>query len=81
MLTEQITTLVSDQNLKTESEVPLIIFKHVVENISIVTRALQKDAGHLLLIGSTGIGRQTLLKLAAQIAKLTVFEVPILKHW
>lgn len=71
----------NDQSLKTESEVPLIIFKHVVENISIVIRALQKDKGHLLLIGSTGIGRRTLLKLAAQIAKLTIFEVPMLRQW
>lgn len=76
LFTEQINTFVNDQNFKIESEVPLIIFKHVVENISIVTRALQKDTGHLLLIGSTGIGRRTLLKLAARIVKFSIFEVP-----
>lgn len=65
--------------MKTETDVPLIIFNYIVENISIVTRALQKDKGHLLLIGSTGIGRRTLLELAAQISKLTIFEVLALK--
>ncbi len=76
-LMEYVRNFLNEYNAKTTTEISCIIFKHVIESISIVIRAFRKDGGHLLLIGPTGNGRRTVLKLAGLVSKFSIFEVTI----
>ena len=59
---------------------PNILFKYALECISSVVRAFQKDKGHVVMVGVNGSGRRTILKLAAMVAQLTIYQVGYLQY-
>ncbi|XP_065211052.1 dynein axonemal heavy chain 3-like [Planococcus citri] len=52
-----------------------ILFKYALECISSVVRAFQKDKGHVVMVGVNGSGRKTILKLAAMVVQLNIYQI------
>ncbi len=58
-----------------ELNVPLVIFDDVLEHILRIDRVLKQPIGHLLLVGSSGVGKTTLSRFVAWMNNLTVFQI------
>lgn len=53
--------------------VPLVVFDDVLDHILRIDRVLKQPLGHLLLVGSSGVGKTTLTRFVSWINNLTVF--------
>ncbi|CAF4716798.1 unnamed protein product [Rotaria socialis] len=55
----------------------LVMFRDAILNICRMTRVLRRPRGNLLLLGIGGSGRQSLLRLAAFICDIVIFQIEI----
>jgi len=53
--------------------VQLVIFDSVLEHILRIDRVLRQPLGHLLLVGSSGVGKTTLSRFVSWMNHLSVF--------
>ena len=71
----------NEYNMMSKSSMSLVLFEYMVQHVARVSRVLKQHAGHALLIGFGGSGRQSSAKLAAYMANYDLYQVNILiKH-
>jgi len=75
LLIQRMEYYLNEYNTMSKSPLSMVIFKFVIEHISRVSRVLQQDNGHVLLVGIGGSGRKSATKLATFIADFKIFEV------
>lgn len=75
LLTERMQYYLDEYNTLSRSQMSLVMFKYAMEHISRVSRVLQQDNGHALLVGIGGSGRQSATKLATSMAYYALFQV------
>lgn len=70
-----------DFNTESQSQLSLIFFEDAIDHICRIARVLNQPAGHLMLIGSPGSGKQSLTKLGAFIHEAKCSSIKISKNY
>ena len=55
--------------------VPIVVFDEVLEHILRIDRVLRQPLGHLLLVGSSGVGKTTLSRFVSWMNNISVFQI------
>jgi len=75
LLETKIQYYLNEYNLLSKTPMNIVMFKYAVEHISRVSRILQQDSGHALLVGIGGSGRNSATKMAASMADYELYQV------
>lgn len=78
LLIERMEYYLNEYNTISKSPLSMVMFKFAIEHISRISRVLQQDNGHVLLVGIGGSGRQSVTMLATFIADFKMFQVVII---
>lgn len=75
LLVERMESYLNEYNTMSKSPLSMVMFKFAIEHVSRISRVLQQDNGHVLLVGIGGSGRQSATMLATFIADFKIFQV------
>lgn len=75
LLIQRMEYYLNEYNTISKSPLSMVMFKFAIEHVSRVSRVLQQDNGHMLLVGIGGSGRQSATKLATFITNFKIFQV------
>lgn len=81
LLVERMESYLNEYNTMSKSPLSMVMFKFAIEHVSRISRVLQQDNGHLLLVGIGGSGRQSATMLATFIADFKIFQVGIFYNY
>lgn len=59
----------------------LLIFRYLLNHMSRISRVLRTSGGHALLVGVGGSGRQSITRLATQLAEYSLFQPKVTKNY
>ena len=62
-------------------EMNLVLFEDAIKHVCRITRIISNTAGHALLVGVGGSGKQSLSKLSAYIKSYVVFSITVSKEY
>lgn len=79
LLIQRMDYYLNEYNNVSKSPLSMVMFKFAIEHVSRISRVLQQDSGHMLLVGISGSGRQSATKLATFIADYKIFQVEFKK--
>lgn len=80
MLIQRMEYYLNEYNNMSKCPLSMVMFKFAIEHVSRISRVLQQDNGHLLLVGIGGSGRLSATKLATFIADFKIFQVYFLYY-
>ena len=58
-----------------ELNVPIVVFDSVLDHILRIDRVLRQPIGHVLLVGSSGVGKTTLSRFVSWMNNLSIFQI------
>ena len=76
--------LIVNHNAKLKDGSPptrLVLFDHALEHLTRIHRVLRTENGHALLVGVGGSGKQSLARVAAEMAQCDVFEITLTRGY
>ncbi|XP_069937012.1 dynein axonemal heavy chain 3-like, partial [Cherax quadricarinatus] len=74
-------TYLHEYNMISSSPISLVMFQYIIQHVSRISRVLQQDPGHALLIGFAGSGRQSATRLATFMANHELFQIEVTKSY
>ena len=78
---EVVKEFLDDYNVVSKKPMNLVLFGYVIDHVSRLTRVFRQPAGHALLVGVGGSGRQSVTRLAAFIGDFYFFQIEITKNY
>jgi len=80
-LQEKMDYYLAEYNAISQTPMNLVLFRYAIEHVSRVSRVLQQDKGHALLIGVGGSGRSSCAKLATSMCEYIIHQIEITKTY
>lgn len=78
---EKMKFYLADYNSLSKTPMSLVLFRYAVEHVSRISRVLQQDNGHALLVGVGGSGRASCTKLAISMAEYTLYTIEMTRTY
>ncbi|XP_025152566.1 dynein heavy chain 3, axonemal [Harpegnathos saltator] len=80
-LQEKMEYYLYEYNAVSQTPMSLVLFRYAIEHVSRVSRVLQQDKGHALLVGIGGSGRNSCARLATSMCEYLINQIEITRMY